>query len=66
MADSKASKQVAEKQQAQEAAAIDRIGQISSRIREAVRQALPAPPDQFLTVMVPGKVLNFAVSNLPR
>lgn len=28
------------------------------KIREALRKALPAPPEQFFTVMVPGKVLD--------
>ncbi|KAG8709411.1 hypothetical protein FRC08_018363 [Ceratobasidium sp. 394] len=36
----------------------DRIGEISDRIREAVRAALPTPPEQFLTLMVPGKVVT--------
>ena len=39
-----------------------RIAQISMNIRQAVRSALPAPPEQFFTMMVPGKVLNFDVS----
>ncbi|GLB44722.1 hypothetical protein LshimejAT787_1800590 [Lyophyllum shimeji] len=39
---------------------IARTAQISRQIREAVRQALPAPMEQFFTVMVPGKVVNFA------
>lgn len=38
-----------------------RIAQISLDIRQAVRNALPAPPEQFFTMMVPGKVLNFKV-----
>ncbi len=65
MSTSAASKEVAQKMQADETAAIDRIGQISNRIREAIRQALPAPPDQFFTVMIPGKVVNFDVSDIP-
>ncbi|KAG7088023.1 hypothetical protein E1B28_012060 [Marasmius oreades] len=35
-----------------------RMAKISYEIREAIRAALPAPPEQFFTVMVPGKVLN--------
>ena len=35
---------------------------ISEKIRSALHDALPAPPDQFLHVMIPGKVINFAVS----
>jgi hypothetical protein len=38
---------------------VKRIAQISWQIRQAVRAALPAPPEQFFTVMVPGKILNF-------
>ncbi|KAF9644807.1 hypothetical protein BDM02DRAFT_842383 [Thelephora ganbajun] len=37
---------------------LNRIAQISMDIRKAVRAALPAPPEQFFTMMVPGKVLN--------
>ncbi|CAE7138793.1 unnamed protein product [Rhizoctonia solani] len=36
-----------------------RIANMSTTIREAVRKALPTPSGQFLTVMVPGKVVNF-------
>jgi hypothetical protein len=36
-----------------------RIAKISMDIRQAVRDALPAPAEQFFTMMVPGKVLNF-------
>ncbi|KAG5650242.1 hypothetical protein H0H81_000195 [Sphagnurus paluster] len=39
--------------------ATDRAAQISFEIREALRKALPAPKEQFFTVMVPGKVINF-------
>ena len=39
-----------------------RIAQISMNVRQAVRNALPAPPEQFFTMMVPGKVLNLDVS----
>ncbi|KAJ8088470.1 hypothetical protein PM082_022543 [Marasmius tenuissimus] len=35
-----------------------RMATISSEIRNAIRQALPMPADQFLTVVAPGKVLN--------
>lgn len=45
----------------QEAVSVSRIAEISSRIREAVRAALPTPMEQFLTVMVPGKVINTGV-----
>lgn len=50
-------------QQAMQEANIKRIAIISQQIREAVRKALPAPPDQFFHVMVPGKVVNFEVSS---
>ena len=52
----------------QSAEELDRIAQISMNIRQAVRDALPAPPEQFFTMMVPAKVLNFDVSptSLPR
>ncbi|KAG8692605.1 hypothetical protein FRC09_011082 [Ceratobasidium sp. 395] len=39
--------------------AVKRVGEISNNIREAIRQALPTPSGQFLTVMIPGKVVNF-------
>lgn len=39
---------------------VERTAQISLQIREAVRKALPAPLEQFFTVMVPGKVVNYA------
>ncbi|KIK61764.1 hypothetical protein GYMLUDRAFT_996854 [Collybiopsis luxurians FD-317 M1] len=42
-----------------EDAAVRRAGEISTKIREALRNALPAPPEQFFTVMVPGKVVDF-------
>ncbi|CCO36198.1 hypothetical protein BN14_10326 [Rhizoctonia solani AG-1 IB] len=41
-----------------EAVGIDRIAEISRNIREAVRAALPTPPEQFFTLMVPGKVVD--------
>jgi hypothetical protein len=47
------------KQQRQEELA--RIAQVSMTVRQAIRKALPAPPEQFFTMMVPGKVLNFDV-----
>jgi hypothetical protein len=37
---------------------VQRIAQISWQVRQALRESLPAPPEQFFTVMVPGKVLN--------
>lgn len=49
------------KQGGMEDAAVDRIGQISTKIREAIRAALPAPAEQFLTVMIPGKVVRYEV-----
>ena len=45
-------------QSATEAEQINRIGDISSKIREAIQKSLPTPPEQHLTVMVPGKVIN--------
>ncbi|KAG6847697.1 hypothetical protein H0H93_006492, partial [Arthromyces matolae] len=39
---------------------VKRTAEISWKIREALRAALPAPREQFFTVMVPGKVVNFA------
>ena len=41
---------------------LERIAQISMTVRDAVRSALPAPAEQFFTMMVPGKVLNLDVS----
>lgn len=41
-----------------------RIAEVSMRIREALRSALPAPPEQFFTMMVPAKVLNFSVCSI--
>ena len=46
----------------QEEVSVQRIAEISDKIREAVRAALPAPPEQHFTIMVPGKVINFNVS----
>lgn len=48
----------------QEEVSVERISEISTKIREAVRAALPAPPEQHFTIMVPGKVINFNVSVL--
>ena len=45
----------------QEEAVVSRIGVISAEIRTAISDALPAPHEQFFTVLVPGKVVNFAV-----
>lgn len=41
---------------------VQRIAKISWEIRNAIRNALPAPPEQFLTVMVPGRVINLEAS----
>lgn len=43
-----------------------RIANVSMNIRQAVRDALPAPAEQFFTVMIPGKVLNLDVSHILR
>ncbi|PWN43894.1 hypothetical protein IE81DRAFT_51560 [Ceraceosorus guamensis] len=43
---------------AMESQQINRIGDISTKIREALRASLPTPPEQHLTIMVPGKVVN--------
>jgi hypothetical protein len=43
---------------------LTRMAQISMTIRQALRNALPAPAEQFFTMMVPGKVINFNVSLL--
>ena len=37
---------------------VARVGDISIKIREAIRNALPTPLEQHLTIMVPGKVIN--------
>ncbi|KAJ6580024.1 hypothetical protein DFH09DRAFT_1309984 [Mycena vulgaris] len=39
-----------------EDASVKRAGEISTKIREALRKSLPTPPEQFFTVMIPGKV----------
>jgi hypothetical protein len=41
---------------------LERIAQVSMTIRQAIRDALPAPPEQFFTMMIPAKVLNLDVS----
>jgi len=41
---------------------VARMAQISLNIRKAVGNALPAQPEQFLTLAAPGKVVNFEVS----
>lgn len=56
------SEEIQKKQEKMERVSVDRIASISQRIREAIRNALPAPQEQFFHVMVPGKVVNFAVS----
>jgi hypothetical protein len=38
---------------------VKRTAEISFMLREGIRNALPAPIEQFFTVMVPGKVVNF-------
>ncbi|KAF9647947.1 hypothetical protein BDM02DRAFT_3187569 [Thelephora ganbajun] len=38
---------------------LEGIARVSLDIRRAVTAALPTPPEQFLTLNVPGKVLNF-------
>lgn len=40
---------------------LERTALISNNIRQALRRALPAPVEQFFTVSVPGKVVNFEV-----
>ncbi len=51
-------------QSAEEKKALDRIAAISTNIREAIRAALPTGPEQYLHIMVPGKVINFDVGLL--
>ena len=50
-----------EKEDEQRKEELDRIARISLDIRRAVIASLPAPPEQFLTLNVPGMVLNFKV-----
>ncbi|KAF9649295.1 hypothetical protein BDM02DRAFT_3186460 [Thelephora ganbajun] len=38
---------------------LDRIAKVSMNIRQAIRKMIPAGPEQFFTLMVPGKVINF-------
>ena len=52
----------ADKNKDQQDDSVVRIAQISQVIRQAVRAAFPAPPEQFLTLMVPGKVVDFDAS----
>jgi len=47
----------------QVANAVDQMAAISVQIRKAISAALPGPPDQNLTIMVPGKVVNFGESH---
>ncbi|EJF57272.1 hypothetical protein DICSQDRAFT_129594 [Dichomitus squalens LYAD-421 SS1] len=42
-----------------EDAAVKRIGDISVKTREAIRASLPTGKEQYLHVMVPGKVVDF-------
>jgi hypothetical protein len=51
-------------QAAQEKAALERIGDISVKIREGIRKALPTGNEQYLHVMVPGKVINYDVCSV--
>jgi hypothetical protein len=51
-----------EKLKEMESVSNDRIAEISMKVRQAVRAALPAPLEQFFTIMVPGKVVNPGVS----
>ena len=53
-----------EKEEEQRKEELDRIARISLDIRRAVIASLPAPPEQFLTLNVPGKVLNFKVREI--
>ena len=46
---------------AQQEEQVARIARLSHTIRQAVRAAIPAPPEQFLTLMIPGKVIDFEV-----
>lgn len=55
------SSETEQKQDGMEQKSVSRIATISQRIRGAIRAALPAPPEQFFHVMVPGKVVNFSV-----
>jgi hypothetical protein len=46
----------------QSADELARIAKVSMDIRQAVRKAIPANTEQFFTLMIPGKVVNFDVS----
>jgi hypothetical protein len=46
----------------QSADELARIAKVSMDIRQAVRDAIPANTEQFFTLMIPGKVVNFNVS----
>ena len=48
------------KQQSEEE--LTRITQVSMDVRQVVHNVLPAPAEQFFTMVVPGKVLNLDVS----
>jgi len=52
------------KEEQQRKEELDSIARISLDIRRAVIAALPAPPEQFLTLNAPGKVLNFKVRGI--
>lgn len=43
---------------------LERIKDISLSVRDAIRDSLPGPADQFLTMMIPGKSLNLQVSRV--
>ncbi|KAG8825510.1 hypothetical protein FRC18_010262 [Serendipita sp. 400] len=45
-------------QAAEDARTVGRMRDISRKLREKIRAVIPTPPEQFMTVMVPGKVLN--------
>jgi len=40
---------------------LETIARISLDVRRAVIASLPSPPEQFLSLNVPGKVINFKV-----
>ncbi|KAF9643338.1 hypothetical protein BDM02DRAFT_3191811 [Thelephora ganbajun] len=48
-----------EKLEQQRKEELETIARISLDIRRAVIASLPTPPEQFLTLNVPGKVVNF-------
>ncbi|KAG8811633.1 hypothetical protein FRC17_002371, partial [Serendipita sp. 399] len=37
---------------------VGRTKDISRQLRDQIRASMPTPPEQFLTIMIPGKVLN--------